>query len=113
MSTVEPESHPSADLNGIVHQPARLGVLSILSESEQADFAYLKRALDLTDGNLSRHLEVLAGEGLVHITKGYRGKRPRTWVTITGAGRRALATEIATLQAIIARSGGERPESPG
>lgn len=59
-----------------MHQRARLGILSILSECGRADFPYLKSVLRLTDGNLSRHLERLADDGLIAITKGYQVVAP-------------------------------------
>ncbi len=90
-------------LDDIVHQPARLGILTVLAETKRADFPYLKSVLMLTDGNLGRHLEVLATAGLVKITKGYEGKRPRTWAEITKSGRGALAAEIAAMKEIVAR----------
>jgi DNA-binding MarR family transcriptional regulator len=96
-------AHPSTELNEVVHQRARLGILTVLGETGQADFPYLKRVLRLTDGNLGRHLEVLAGEGLVAVTKGYEGKRPRTWVEITDRGRAALAAELAALKELVRR----------
>lgn len=95
--------HPTSGLNDVVHQKARLGILAVLAEAERADFTYLKSMLALTDGNLGRHIEVLAGGGLVHVEKGYSGKRPRTWVTITRAGRRALEEEMAALRELVRR----------
>lgn len=95
--------HPTSGLNDVVHQKARLGILAVLAEAGRADFTYLKSMLGLTDGNLGRHIEVLAGGGLVHVEKGYSGKRPRTWVTITRAGRHALEEEMAALRELVRR----------
>lgn len=100
---VDEAPHPTSGLNDVVHQKARLGILAVLAETERADFTYLKSMLDLTDGNLGRHIEVLAGSGLVHVEKGYAGKRPRTWVTITRAGRHALADEMAAIRELLRR----------
>ncbi|MEW1954906.1 transcriptional regulator [Terrabacter sp. NPDC080008] len=106
--SAELSRHPTSGLDDVVHQKARLGILAVLAETEKADFAYLKKLLQLTDGNLGRHIEVLAGSGLVHVEKGYAGKRPRTWVTITRAGRRALEDEMAAIRELLRRfeSGG-------
>lgn len=95
--------HPTSGLDDTVHQRARLGILTILDESDRADFAYLKRVLGLTDGNLGRHLEVLSGQDLVALEKVFEDRRPRTWVSITPAGRAALAAEIAALRALVRR----------
>ncbi|MGY6501777.1 MAG: transcriptional regulator [Acidimicrobiales bacterium] len=99
----ETESHPATALDEVVHQRTRLGILTVLAETGRADFPYLKKVLDLTDGNLGRHLEVLADHDLVRITKGYEGKRPRTWAEITPLGTDALAAQIAALQEIVER----------
>lgn len=95
--------HPAMSLNDVVHQRVRLGILTILQETQRADFGYLKSALQLTDGNLGRHIEILDKEGLVATTKGYQGRRPRTWVEITTTGRRALAAEMQALKELLTR----------
>jgi DNA-binding MarR family transcriptional regulator len=97
-----PGSHPALDFD-IVHQRTRLGILAVLAEAGEADFPYLRKVLDLTDGNLGRHLEVLEGAGLIIMNKGYRGRRPRTWAAITAEGRRALRRELASMQALMKR----------
>jgi DNA-binding MarR family transcriptional regulator len=61
--------------------------------------------LGLTPGNLSRHLTVLEDAGMVQVEKGYEGRRPRTWVRITGQGRAALAAELAALTELVRRHG--------
>lgn len=98
-----PEAHPVTLLNEIVHQRTRLGILALLGESGRADFPYIKSVLQLTDGNLGRHLEILAAEGLVTITKGYEGRRPRTWAEMTELGSAELAAELATMKTIVER----------
>jgi DNA-binding MarR family transcriptional regulator len=95
--------HPTNGLNDVVHQRHRLGILTIAAESKRVEFGYLKDALELTGGNLSRHLTVLVDAGLLDMEKGYDGKRPKTWVSITHLGRQALAEEIAALRALVAR----------
>jgi DNA-binding MarR family transcriptional regulator len=90
-------------LDEVVHQRTRLGILAVLAEADRAQFAFLKETLDLTDGNLSRHLMILEDAGLVRIDKGYEGKRPRTWASVTPAGKRAFRAEIAALRRLVAR----------
>lgn len=94
---------PTNGIDETVHQRHRLGILTITSEAEQAEFGYLRQALGLTAGNLSRHLAVLEDAGLIAVEKGYRGRRPRTWVRITGKGRAALAAELAALAELVRR----------
>jgi DNA-binding MarR family transcriptional regulator len=94
-------AHPTAALSEVVHQRHRLGILTITSRSRQADFSYLREALSLTSGNLSTHLTVLEDAGLVRVEKGDEGRRPRTWVSITGAGRAALNAEMDALTRLV------------
>jgi DNA-binding MarR family transcriptional regulator len=96
-------THPTRDLDDVVHQRSRLGILATLSEGSRVQFGYLQQTLGLTDGNLSRHLQTLAEAGYVQIDKGYQGNRPRTWIQITPAGRKALRAEIALLRALVDR----------
>ena len=99
-------THPALRLDDIVHQRVRLGILAVLTEASRADFAFLRDSLDLTDGNLSRHIAVLEEAGLVKVKKGHEGKRPRTWVQATRRGRAALEAEVTALRELIARVDG-------
>jgi len=103
-------SHPTNGLDDTVHQRVRLGILTIAHEARRVEFSYLRNNLELSAGNLSQHLGVLENAGLVTIEKGYAGKRARTWVTLTKAGRTALAEEIANLKLLISRV--EQPAPP-
>jgi DNA-binding MarR family transcriptional regulator len=96
--------HPTNGLDETVHQRHRLGILTITAEAQRAEFGYLREALGLTPGNLSKHLTVLEQAGLVEVEKGYAGRRPRTWVRITSPGRAALAAELATLTELLRRT---------
>ena len=98
-----PDRHPALDLDDRVHQKTRLALLTVLDEAGRADFPYLKALLALTDGNLGRHLEALAAQGLVEIQKGHEGRRPRTWAAITPRGREALAAEMRVLATLLRR----------
>ncbi|MFF2042744.1 winged helix-turn-helix domain-containing protein [Kitasatospora sp. NPDC058170] len=93
--------HPTSSLDDVVHQRVRLGILAVAKETRRVEFTYLRSTLGLTAGNLSQHLGVLEKAGLVTIDKGYEGKRARTWIQLTKAGKKALHDEIATLKALI------------
>jgi DNA-binding MarR family transcriptional regulator len=104
--------HPTNGLDEIVHQRHRLGILTITAEAKRAEFGYLREALDLTPGNLSRHLTVLEEAGMVEVEKGYEGRRPRTWVSITRKGRSALAAELDALTKLVrAHKAGPEPQA--
>ncbi|MBO3737366.1 transcriptional regulator [Actinoplanes flavus] len=102
--TAETEpAHPVTGLDDVVHQRVRLGILTIAHEARRVEFGYLRGQLQLTAGNLSQHLGVLETAGLIEVEKGYEGRRGRTWITLTAAGRSALAEEIGRLKLLIAR----------
>jgi DNA-binding MarR family transcriptional regulator len=93
--------HPANGLDDVVHQRVRLGILTVAHEARRVEFGYLRDSLELTAGNLSQHLSVLEKAELVTVEKGYAGKRARTWVSLTAAGRTALREEIARLKQLI------------
>ncbi|GAB3834428.1 transcriptional regulator [Dactylosporangium cerinum] len=95
--------HPAVGLDDVIHQRVRLGILVMLAEIRECAFATLRTELQLTDGNLNRHVQVLADAGLVIVTKGYEGNRPRTWLRLTTDGRRALRAELLALEQLTAR----------
>ncbi len=95
--------HPATALNDTVHQRARLGILAILCEVSEADVTSLKAELGLTDGNLGRHLQVLADAGLVTMERRLAGSRPRTTVRASRAGRKAFREEVKALRALLER----------
>jgi len=92
---------PAAHFDDTIHQRVRLGILTVLATTGRADFTYLRNTLDLTDGNLGRHLDVLSEAGYVETTKTIEGRTPRTWVKITRPGRTALHKHIAALREMI------------
>jgi DNA-binding MarR family transcriptional regulator len=94
-------THPTKRLDPTIHQPTRLGILTAACETRRIDFVSLRELLDVTDGNLSRHLTTLENAGYITIEKTFEGRRPRTWITATPAGRKALTAEIAALREIV------------
>lgn len=82
--------HAALTLDRIVHEPARLAILAVLSGAEEVDFAFLQAATGLTKGNLSRQTSKLEEVGYIAIRKYYRGKIPATGYRITASGRAAL-----------------------
>jgi DNA-binding MarR family transcriptional regulator len=74
----------------LVHEPARLVVLTALSSCASADFVFLQRLTGLQSGNLSQHLVKLEQAGYITLTKGFSGKYPQTIAEITQAGAHAI-----------------------
>ncbi len=81
---------PIAGLDRIVHEPARLMILAVLSVVESADFLFVARQTGLTRGNLSAHMSKLEAAGYVEITKEFVEKIPRTLLRLTPKGREAF-----------------------
>ena len=101
MTGTSQKAHPTVDIDDVVHQRHRLGILTIAAEVHRVEFGYLREVLSLTGGNLSRHITVLTEAGLIEVQKGYDGKRPKTWVSINEAGRTALGKELNALRALV------------
>jgi DNA-binding transcriptional ArsR family regulator len=78
-------------LDRLIHEPARLAILTVLSSVRDADFTFLQRATGLTKGNLSSHLTKLEAAGLVEITKAFVRKKPNTSVALTSVGAERVA----------------------
>jgi DNA-binding MarR family transcriptional regulator len=92
------------ELDQVIHQPVRLQImaaLSRLSPGEQVDFTYLKTRLALTDGNLGAHLVTLEQAGYIAVEKAFLARKPKTFVSLTAAGRRAFDGHVAALTSIL------------
>ena len=104
-------------LDRLIHEPARLAILTVLSSLKDADFTFLQRATGLTKGNLSSHLTKLEGAGLIEITKTFVRKRPNTSVALTPVGKERVARHweqlerLRELASVTTREPGERPVS--
>ena len=93
-------------LDRVIHEKARLGLLtSLMTHPKGLAFADLKQLCGLTDGNLSRHLQVLQEAGLVEVTKGYEGNRPHTTCRLTRTGRRRFLDYLAVLERLVLDAG--------
>ncbi|MCK4888029.1 MAG: transcriptional regulator [Planctomycetes bacterium] len=91
-------------LDMIIHQPARLKIMSVLMGleiQEQVDFSCLKKMLGFTDGNLGAHLIKLEEAEYLYIEKTFVDRKPRSFISITDKGRRAFEDYVAVLQGII------------
>jgi len=78
--------------------------LVALEPNEQLDFSYLKKLLKLTDGNLGAHLAKLEKAGYIQLDKAFVDKKPKTFVSVTGAGRDAFREHVTALEAILQNS---------
>jgi DNA-binding MarR family transcriptional regulator len=89
-------------LDRVIHEKARLGLLtSLAGNAKGLSFADLKQLCGLTDGNLSRHLQVLQEAGLVEISKTFEGVRPLTTCRMTPAGRKRFLDYLSVLEQVV------------
>lgn len=87
-------------LDEVIHAPVRLSIVAALAATEEAEFGAVRDAVQVSDSALSKHAAALELAGYVRVRKGYVGKRPRTWLKLTPAGRAALASHLTALRAI-------------
>lgn len=87
---MRPDLEDFLSVDRLVHEPARLVILTVLVEAEEVEFRFLERVSGLTKGNLSSHLAKLEEAGYLVVRKFFRGKLPATSLRITRAGRSAL-----------------------
>ena len=88
-------------LNPLIHERARLGIVSALAAREAASFGELKALLDMTDGNLSVHLRTLEEAGYVSIDKTFVDRKPRSTARLTRKGRVAFDHYVEVLGEIV------------
>ena len=97
----EGSTHARHRLVAQFNSPVRLSIMAALSAVDEIDFAALRDAVEVSDSLLSRQVSSLETDGFVRVTKGYVGKRPRTWVSCTTSGRSAFDAHVSALQNLI------------
>ena len=90
-----------AEIDRLVHEPARLAVMALLYVVESADFTFLVNQTGLSWGNLSAHLSKLEEAGYLEVEKSFKGRRPNTNLRLTTAGRRAFQDYRRRLQQVL------------
>ena len=91
-----------ADLDPVIHAPARLQIMAVLAGVHDAEFALLRDTVQVSDSVLSKHLALLSEAGYIRVRKAAQGGRQRTWAALTREGRRAFATHVKALQTLAA-----------
>ena len=98
---LESEIDPMPSLNSLIHAPARLKVMTQLYVLDAADATFLVNRTGLTWGNLSTHVAKLEAGGYVELQKGFRGKKPRTMISLTRKGRDEFRQYRASMQKLL------------
>lgn len=104
-------SHPRYRLDEVIHAPVRLSIMSALAAADRVDFRFLRELVEVSDSLLSKHMTVLEDAGYVEVIKGYQGKRPRTWFTLTNTGRAAFDAYLAALREIVGTGASQPPRA--
>ncbi len=94
-------SHTAQQLDRLIHERMRLGIVSALAANEVLSFTELKRLLDTTDGNVSVHARKLEEAGYVSCQKSFEGRMPKTEYRLTSVGRAALEKYLNHLEALL------------
>ncbi len=94
------------ELDPLLHERGRLAIASVLAAVDALPFTELRDRLEMTDGNLSVHLQKLEERGYVAISKAFVGRRPQTTCRLTAAGRRAFTRYLDHLEAIVQQARG-------
>ncbi|MEX0738546.1 MAG: transcriptional regulator [Pseudohongiella sp.] len=92
----------SGDLDHLIHERTRLGLVSALASHKTMSFTELKTLLNISDGNLSAHARKLEEAGYIECHKGFDGRVPRTEYTLNATGRKALNKYVVHMEALIA-----------
>jgi DNA-binding MarR family transcriptional regulator len=96
---VNPE--PFLQIDRVIHEKGRLGIMSMLAASLALSFTELRDALEMTDGNLTTHIRTLQEAGYVSVSKSYEQNRPLTTCALTAAGKKACAAYVNLLEQIV------------
>lgn len=97
----EDNLHPLAEIDRVIHTPARLMVMTYLYVVDSADYVFLMRLTGLTWGNLSSHLSTLEEAGYIEMEKGFVGKKPHTMIHLTEEGRAAFRAYKQKMQQVL------------
>lgn len=97
------------EIDPLIHPPARLQLMTMLTAVTEVEFVTLREALGVSDSVLSKHVSTLAGSGYVASRKGALDGRRTTWVSLTKTGDRALRSHTAALRALIEAVDGRLP----
>lgn len=93
-----------ADLDPLLENRIRLGVMAILIVREEADFNSLKQLLGVTDGNLASHVAALERKRYLSVHKEFVSRKPQTTYRITGAGRKAFSDHVEALESLLKKA---------
>ncbi|WP_448810439.1 transcriptional regulator [Agromyces bauzanensis] len=93
-------THPRHRLDPLLQRPVPFSIVALLAAANEAEFAFVRDAIQLSDSALSKQAAALEAAGYLRVRKGYLGKVPRTWLSLTSPGRAAFAAHLDVLREI-------------
>ena len=93
-------SHPRHELDELLGHPVRFSIVALLAAASQADFRFVRDQVEVSDSVLSKQMSSLEQAGYVKVKKGFIGRRARTWLSLTNAGRRTYERHLLALRSI-------------
>jgi DNA-binding MarR family transcriptional regulator len=93
-------SHPRHELDGLLGHPVRFSITALLAAASRVEFSFARDHVEVSDSTLSKQVSALEQAGYVKVHKGFVGKRPRTWLSLTKEGRRAFVRHMGALREI-------------
>jgi DNA-binding transcriptional ArsR family regulator len=103
LQAVQGAPHSAREIDRLIHERLRLGIISALAGHESLTFNELKHAVKTSDGNLSVHARKLEDAGYINCSKRFEGRTPKTEYSLTSEGRRALERYLDHMEALIGR----------
>lgn len=103
LRSVQGAPHSAREIDRMIHERLRLGIISALAANQSLTFNELKHSVKTTDGNLSVHARKLEDAGYISCVKSFEGRTPKTEYKLTLAGRRALERYLDHMEALIGR----------
>jgi len=105
-------SHPRHELDELLVHAVRFSIVALLAAASKVEFSFVRDEVEVTDSMLSKQISILEQAGYIKVHKGFVGKRPRTWLSLTREGRRVFERHLAALRDIAAADGIQRgPQS--
>ena len=95
-------THPRHELDELLGHPVRFSIVALLAAASQADFKFVRDHVEVNDPSLSKQVSTLEQAGYLKVKKGFIGKRGRTWLSLTDAGRRTFERHMSALHTIAA-----------
>jgi DNA-binding HxlR family transcriptional regulator len=109
-------NHPRHELSDLLTHSVRFSIVALLASASRVEFSFVRDQVEVSDSVLSKQVSALEQVGIVRVDKGFVGKRPRTWLSLTAAGRRTFDRHLRALRRIVEGEhlrGAAAPEADG